>query len=89
MGDFKGLLNLFQLWDFSLFFESHEEDSKNLRSLSFYHIYNGAFNDNISSVMLGSQSTSKVLFKNIRKIYVNAWSFNSESPAINIYCAAP
>lgn len=71
MGDFKGL-NLFQLWDFFLFLESHEKDSKNLRTLLFYHIYNGTLNDNVSSEMLGSQRTSKVLYSSIKKIYVNA-----------------
>lgn len=72
MGYFKDLLNLFQLWDFSLFLESHEKDSKIQRSLLFYHIYNGTLNDNISSETLGSQRTSKVLFRNIKMIYVNA-----------------
>lgn len=71
MGHFKGL-NLLLLWDFSLFLESHDKDSKNLRSLLFCHIYSGTLIDSISSEMLGSQRTSKVLFRNIKKIYVNA-----------------
>lgn len=62
---------------------------KNPRSLLFYNIYNGILNDSISSEMLGSKRTSKVLFRNVKKIYVNASSLNSESPEINIYCAAP
>lgn len=86
--NFTGLLNVFQLWDFSFFLESFEKYCENLKSPFFCHVYNGILN--MSSEILGSYRTSEVLFRNVIKIYVIAWItiLNSESAEINVYCVA-
>jgi len=55
-----------------------------MSSLLCYRTYNDTLNDSISSEMLGSHRTSKVLFRNIKKIYFGVGNLDSESAEINV-----